>query len=73
MSKFEFQNCNADRIAIEASNEAEARSKAMEHWYGKPKPFGMAPQSSLFPITPRPKAVYPEEWLGKGLWLIKGN
>lgn len=70
MYQFEFQNSNVYRVTINAPNEAAARQKAMEHWYGPPKPFGLAAQSALFPITPRGKAVYPKTWLGKGLFLI---
>ena len=60
MFQFEFSNSEANRVTISAPDEAKARQKAMEHWYGKVKPFGMAAQSGLFPVIPRPKAVYPK-------------
>ncbi len=70
MFQFEFQNSKVDRVVITAPDEATARQKAMEHWHGSPKPFGLAQQSFCDPITPRKKAVYPKVWTGEGLYLI---
>lgn len=70
MFDFKFSNSEARRITVSAPDEAKARQKAMEHYHGMPEPFGLAAQSGLFPVTPRPKAVYPKEWTGLGLSLI---
>ena len=68
MFQFEFQNSNAEHVKINAPNEAMARQKAMEHWHGSPKPFGLAAQSFCNPVTPRRKALYPKAWTGLGLY-----
>ena len=70
MYQFELQNSKVDCITINAPNEATARQKAMEHWHGSPKPFGLAAQSFCNPVTPRRKALYPKAWTGLGLYLI---
>ena len=70
MFNFEFSNSEARRITVKAENEKSARQCAMGLLHGKPEPFGLAAQSGLFPVTPRPKAVYPKEWTGLGLSLI---
>ncbi len=67
MPTFRVRSNNTGTVTITASDEAQARRRAMQKFHGAPQPFGYVARK--FGETGRDvrPAVSPREWTGAGL------